>query len=296
MKNYLFIYNPKSGNHQITQNLNKVNTILMEKNILLTHLPLDSQKDVFTLVSGHFLKRFDALIVSGGDGSVNLGVNILHRNKVDIPLGIIPTGTCNDFANNIGISTNIEKAAEIIAQGKKVRVDVGTINDEECFINSFAGGQLINAAFTTDNNLKKNFGVGAYYLNVFQQVVELKFHDLRVIANQRTYNGRYLLFSISSGKQLGSMVNLVPKADMNDGKFELLLIKECNKLELFQSLMDALGNGVYNNRNINIIKSSNFTIESNEEISTTVDGERGVALPVKIDVLKGYIEVFAQKE
>lgn len=278
------------------QNLSKLNAIFLESNILLTHYFFSPQGDIQKNLGADFLKKFDGIVVAGGDGSIQMLVNHLYVQKVQLPLGILPFGTSNDFARNLQIPINMEKAAMIITEGYLSYMDVGLLNESCCFVDAFAGGNLIDAAFTTDGALKKALGVGAYYLNLFQGMIELKFHDLKITVENKTMEKRALLFMLSNGKHVGGMKNLFPKAKLSDGKFEMLVVNECSKFELIQSVMEALKGGAYGVKYFEIFTGSQFRVESQEKMQTTVDGEIGPKLPINMQVLKQHLPVFTHKK
>lgn len=81
------------------------------------------------------------ILVAGGDGTVNYVVNLLKRRNLDLPVAVLPTGTANDFANTLGVPSDIEKACRRILGGEIRRVDLGRANDEY-FVNVFSCGLL----------------------------------------------------------------------------------------------------------------------------------------------------------
>jgi len=98
------------------------------------------------------------VISSGGDGTLNFICNIIMKNNLSVPMGIIPAGTCNDFASILNIPTSVEECVDIILKGRTVDVDVGVVDDS--FLSSCAGGVFVDVSFSTE----KNLGALAYYL------------------------------------------------------------------------------------------------------------------------------------
>ena len=130
MKKTIFIYNPLSGARFIVPRLSYVFEIFQRNKILVQPYVLDvsKQDDLIELIK---VERYDFVIVAGGDGSVNFVVNVLMKTGLDIPLGVVPAGTCNDFAKCMDIPIKFEESLNIILHGKIKRVDIGLLNKEK---------------------------------------------------------------------------------------------------------------------------------------------------------------------
>lgn len=164
MEKILLIYNPNSGKKNIASHLDKIVDIFESAGKLITLYRID-EKNRMSMEEIIQNGSFDGIVVCGGDGSVNSVASMILKNGVDIPLGIIPNGTCNDFSRSLGMPSDIIRCARIIAQGNVTRTDIGFINgSESIFVNELAGGVLVAASFSTDQNMKKMFGPLAYYV------------------------------------------------------------------------------------------------------------------------------------
>ena len=161
MENILFVYNPESGKRKIVGMLDTLAKIFQKQDKFLTFYRIsdDNASTVLDVIKN---SSFDGIVVCGGDGTVNIIANLLLQNKIKIPFGIIPNGTCNDFARSLNLPTDQIACAEQIALGRSTTVDVGIVNNEHYFINELAGGVFVNVSFQTDSELKKAFGPLAY--------------------------------------------------------------------------------------------------------------------------------------
>ncbi len=140
MKKLLFIYNPKSGKGQIRTHLadiiEKLSSMNLEISVHVTQGNQDASK--FVLKYG---KSFDLILCSGGDGTLSEVVSGVVGGSLRLPIGYIPTGSTNDFANTLNIPKQISASLDTLINGNLFPCDIGKIN-EEYFIYVAAFGAL----------------------------------------------------------------------------------------------------------------------------------------------------------
>ena len=293
MKNVLFIYNPNSGKRVISSQLDKLVGIFTEEGMIPTIArigAIDDNDSVRELIASG---RFDGVIVAGGDGSVNTIIKTVLDTGADIPVGIIPTGTCNDFSRSLGMPGDIIRCARLIAQGNVMRVDIGFINGgESIFINEIGGGVLATVSFSTDQNLKKLFGPLAYYINGIGELANLKPFELKLTTPEQEYDEQALVFAILNGTDMSGFSNVIRDAQMQDGMMDILIFKDANPLEITDSLLKFVSGGEFKDENVVRIRTSKCTIDCSANVSTTVDGEKGPAFPFTLEMKKQAIQIY----
>ncbi|NTV91226.1 MAG: lipid kinase, partial [Clostridiales bacterium] len=141
MERTLLVYNPFSGNRNVPRRLDNIIQKFLARGILAIPYRMDKNSDD-ELKQLIVSDEFSSIVVSGGDGTVAGIVNTMLKSGVDKPVGIIPAGTCNDFARSLGIPTDMNKSIEVILEGRTESVDAGLINDELYFLNTCAGGNF----------------------------------------------------------------------------------------------------------------------------------------------------------
>lgn len=293
MKKGLFIYNAASGDHSVP---NKLDTILgrfQEKNILIQpyRLYCGEHENLVSLLKD---ETFEFAMISGGDGTINSVVNTILKNEIQLPVGILPTGTCNDFARSLNLPNSLDECLSIILNGNIMKIDVGLINGETYFLGTCAGGFFVDVSFNTDSELKKNFGPLAYYLQAIGEVKNKKSFTIKLKTDTDTIKNEVLLFLILNGKNAGGFSNIVKEADISDGIMEIILIKDCNHIDLANMFFKVLSNDLLRNKNVKLIRTKSCTIESNVDIPLSVDGEKGVSLPIKVEFLNKVLSVFTK--
>ena len=290
MEKLLFVYNPASGKRTITTHIDKIIEIFAKQNKALTLYRLSDQNSIpldELIVTG----GFDGVVVAGGDGSVNTIIKTVINNNLDIPVGVLPTGTCNDFSRSLGMPTDILRCARLIAQGNVLKTDIGTINDG-IFINEVAGGVLVNVSFSTDQNLKKMFGPLAYYINGLGELTSIKPFDLTVTTKEQVYNEKALIFLVLNGSDMSGFTNVIKDAQMEDGMMDILIFKNTNPLEITDSLLKFVSGGEFKEENVVKIRTKECVIDCSDNISTTVDGEQGPSFPLKLKMEKQAVKIY----
>lgn len=294
MKNALFVYNPISGGHKIPHELDYILASFQKNGVLVQpYRIIDANNEylVSVLKSG----MYDFVVASGGDGTINFVANILLNNQIKIPIGIIPSGTCNDFAKCLGINS-LKDSINIILQGKTLNSDVGYINNSHYFLSTFAGGNLVDVSFSTNSDLKKNFGPFAYYLKGLSEVANIKSFDLKVVADEHIVEGKFLLFLIVNGKQAAGFPNLLSDADFTDGYMDIILVKKCSNINLASIFFKVLSKESMNDKNVIILKAKKCELISKSPIALTVDGEKSELFPATIEFKHKLLEVFVPQQ
>jgi diacylglycerol kinase (ATP) len=293
MKKAIFVYNPTAGDHSISNKLDIVLKKFQEKGIHVQPFRVMTENDDFLL---NILKenKFDFAFVSGGDGTLNHVVNTMLSNKIDIPIGIIPTGTSNDFARCLNLSHDINDCIDIILAGNTIGVDVGLINGKQYFLSTCAGGLFVDVSFSTHSELKRNFGTFAYYLKALSELKNIKSFKIKIKTDKEEIEEDVLLFLVLNGKHAAGFFNLVEEADFSDGLMDIVLIKNCSHIDLAGMFFNVLSNDYLNNKNVMKLTTKSCTIKGNKQINLSVDGEKGDGLPVNIRFINKAIRVFVR--
>lgn len=294
MKNALFVYNPVSGGHKVPNELDYILASFQDRGILVQPYRLTEGSNEY-LISEMKSGRYELVAASGGDGTINSVANMLLHNQVKMPLGVIPSGTCNDFAKCLGINS-LKESIDIILNGNTIMCDVGYINESQYFLSTFAGGNFVDVSFSTNSELKKNFGPFAYYLKGLSEVANIKNFNLKITADEHIIEGKFLLFLIVNGKQAAGFPNLLKQADYTDGYMDIILVKKCSNINLASIFFKVLSKESVDDKNVIILKARKCELTSKHPLALTVDGERSGLFPATIEFKQKYLEVFVPEE
>jgi len=295
MKKIQLIYNPYAGAREFPYLLDYTIKIFQEKGHEVNIYRTNSRDDFKNFIAREDCQDYEGIIIAGGDGSVNLAVNTLLNEKRDIPLGIIPAGTANDFASHLGIPMDLSEAIKSLSNLSIRQVDVGLVNNQ-FFINVCSGGLLTNISQKVDLGLKNNLGKIAYYLKGMQELPHFKSMKLKIESQEVNITEDFYLFLVLNGSGAGGFTKLGGGASVDDGKLDFVGLKAMNMTQLpllFSKIL--LGEHIKDKRVIyfqtEALRIENLGDETSN-LTTDVDGEKGPQYPLNISVVPGRLKVF----
>lgn len=293
MKKALLVYNPQSGNRNVPRKLDYIIERFVGNNILITPFRMGSEGNERIL---DVLREGDYsfVVVSGGDGTVNSVVNIMNRNSLQLPIGVIPSGTCNDFARSLNIPLDLKRCMDIIIAGNTADVDAGLLNNEFYFLNTCAGGNFVDVSYNTSSEFKKNFGPLAYYMKALGEVANIKPVKLKITTDNEILEQEILFFLILNGKHAAGFYNVIKEADLSDGFMDILLLINCAPIDLAGLFFKVMNNDFINDRNVMWLRTKNCTIEGNSDFPLSVDGEKWEKLPITVNFINKILKVYVK--
>ncbi len=276
MKKLLLILNPNSGKKKANRYLVQILDILNRGGFDVTVYVTAARGDATEVVRKR-AAEFDRILCIGGDGTFNEMISGLLPTGLSTPISYIPAGSTNDFATSLHLSKNILQAARDIAEGKPHPLDLGRFNDRYfSYIASF--GAFTRASYATSQSLKNALGHFAYILSGIKEIASIRSHHMRVtLADGTVYEDDYIFGAVSNSTSVAGILTLAPElVDMNDGLFEVLLVrKPHNPLELSDCVL-ALTTQDYNTPMLTLCSSARVEMESAEELAWSLDGEEAM--------------------
>lgn len=276
MKKMLFIYNPNAGKGLLKAKLSDVLDIMVKAGYELVVYPTQSYKDAYRKVK-HMDKDYDIVVCSGGDGTLDEVVTgMMKRDKEDrIPIGYIPTGTTNDFANSLHISRDIMEAADATVNGTPFACDIGKFN-KDIFVYVAAFGLFTDVPYQTDQKLKNALGHAAYVLEGVKRLSNIPSYHIKITADGREIEDEFMIGMISNSRSVAGFRSIMGKdVKFDDGEFEVMLIKKPKSLIGLQEIITALLIENFDTKHMYTFKAKEILLESKGEIPWTLDGEFG---------------------
>ncbi|MBQ6321615.1 MAG: YegS/Rv2252/BmrU family lipid kinase, partial [Lachnospiraceae bacterium] len=219
-------------------------------------------------------RGFDLIVCSGGDGTLDEVVTGMMRGRFRTPLGYIPAGSTNDFANSLGIPSKMRRAAKAIATGEVFPCDVGRLN-EDFFIYVAAFGAFTDVSYKTSQESKNALGHAAYLLEGVKSLSTLKSWKMEYHSRERSGEGEFLYGMITNSNSVGGFKGITGRnVDLSDGVFEVTLILMPDNIMEWPAIIAAMLAGEPNNRLITF-KTARVEFISEDEVPWTVDGEFG---------------------
>jgi diacylglycerol kinase (ATP) len=239
----------------------------------------------------------DALIVVGGDGMVNLGVNLVAGRGV--PLGLIPAGTGNDMARALGIPhENQEAALDVLIEALNYParvIDAGLVTDAKGETRWF--GCMLSAGFDSLVNERANTwrhprGASRYTLAMLRELITLKPIQYKITHDGQEFESGGMMMSVGNGVSLGGGMKVTPTAILDDGLLDILVVGPLSRTAFLRIFPKVFAGTHIEDPRVRIVKARKIRIEADDVVAYT-DGERFAPLPIDIEVKPGALKVFA---
>lgn len=291
MKKAKFIYNPNSGEKSISNSLDSIISIYQKNNITLIPYRIDKNE----CIDKAFLDiddTYEHLLMAGGDGTIDTVINTMKNLNINLPIGILPVGTANDFAHSLGLEFDIKKAVENIINSKPRSFDIGKINDKY-FINVASAGMFTDVSQKINPDLKNYMGKAAYYIAGIEETLHIRAFNIKVKSDEVEYKGNMYLMLVFNGKTAGNL-NLAYKAKLDDGYLDVIIFKDIpipKSIPVFINVLKGEHLDNLNEDDILYFKTKEIYIECEDGITTDIDGEKGPDFPLNIKCIEGGLKI-----
>lgn len=273
-KQVLLIVNPKAGKGKIQKKIPEI-----QQNIVQSGYDVDliyTQKFVsVTDIIKKYEKKIDIAICCGGDGTVNDLINAIMKLDEKPQMSFIPIGTVNDFAKTIELSKKKFLYPGVLKKSTKKKSDIGKFN-EKYFSYVAAFGAFTPVSYVTGQRLKNVFGKLAYFIVAIKYIWKIKSYEININIDEEKIKQECIYGSVSNSKSIGGF-QWFRKRDIaiNDGKFELLLIKKPkHKIQYISIILDIIFKR-YQSKNFFYKQGTKIKIISEKKLAWTIDGEFG---------------------
>lgn len=277
MKRMLFVYNPNAGKGLLKGRLSDVLDIFIKADYEVVVYPTQSYRDAYRKIAHMRDDYYDLVVCSGGDGTLDEVVTgMMKRDKDErVPIGYIPTGTTNDFANSLHISRDIMEAADASVHGKPFACDIGRFN-HDIFVYVAAFGLFTDVPYQTDQKLKNALGHAAYVLEGAKRLSNIPSYHIKITNGDHVIEDEFMIGMITNSKSVAGFRNIMGReVKFDDGEFEVTLIKKPKSLIELQEIITSLLVEKFDTKHMYTFKTKEMFLESEEEIPWTLDGEYG---------------------
>lgn len=272
-KKLLLIVNPCSGRAKMRTELLKVVEILSADDYAVTVYPTKARGDATEYVSALKTNEYEKIVVCGGDGTLNEVITGLMRSGLHCTLGYIPSGTLNEWSSGLGIARSIPKAAADITTGKKIQLDIGKFGDKY-FSYTASFGAFTDASYSAPQDVKNVLGQAAYFFEGIKSLGNIKPVHLKFKTAERETEGDFLFGAVSNSMSVGGIVKFDESAvKLNDGRFEILLIRNPDNILKLQPIIDGIIKRDFDREGIEFFTAESVLVTGGEGLSWTLDGE-----------------------
>ena len=296
MQKLLFIVNPCAGQKKILRHLPEVIALFNREGWEVT-VYMTERSGHGTQIARERSVDFDRIVCAGGDGTLNEVITGVLQAGASVPIGYIPCGSTNDFASTLRLPLNIPAAASVAATGVAMPPDVGRFGDRYfSYVASF--GAFTRTSYTTPQNVKNALGHLAYFLDGISELGQIRPTHARFEYDGKVVEGDYIFGAISNSTSVGGVLTLDPRdVDLQDGLFELLLIRSPRDWQEFRELLRALREQKYEASVITFDSFSRLTVCQNDPTPWSLDGERADGHPcIAVENLHHAIQIIHNRE
>lgn len=287
------IFNPVAGQSNPDQDIEQIKSLL-ESAIALDIIYTTPEIDAAQLATEAIAKGVEAIIVSGGDGTVSAVAEAMIGS--DIPLGIIARGTANAFANALGIPTQIEAACQTILAGSTEVVDAATCNGKPMILLAGIGFEA-ETVENADREAKNRLGMLAYILAGIGQLRNLEQFDVKIETEDRIIKTSAVAVTIANTAPPTSILAQGPAGLLyDDGLLDLTIVASANVMAAIAASYDLLNtarSGEPSHRDdIGYMRARKVIITTDPPQKVALDGEIIGMTPIEVECIPGALTIF----
>ncbi|AMG18723.2 diacylglycerol kinase family lipid kinase [Staphylococcus saprophyticus] len=299
-KHGVLFYHEHTGIKDIYRGLGDVATSLTT---FCRHLSIqlsENEGDIITFCQKIKDKRYsddvDIIFILGGDGTVNELVNGIMKSELNLPIGIIPGGTFNDFVKTLNLNPRHKMASQQLMNAELRPYDVMKINDEYAL--NFVGlGLIVQNAENVQNGNKDIFGKLSYVGSTVKTLLNPEHFDYKISVDDQTVDGNTSMLVVANGPFIGG--SRIPLTDLspNDGYLNTFIFKE-QSLSVLNDVFKQRDSMNWNKmtEGIKHLPAKKITIETDPQMKVDIDGEINQKTPLEIEVIPNAIQILTLPE
>lgn len=287
MKTVVFL-NPSSAGGKALEAREKIESCLSgsgkENEIYVTK----DLEDMIGAIRSYIPTDYTNFIGCGGDGTIHYLINELA--DTDKTAGIIPLGSGNDIALNLGIPMDIEESCSIINRGNVKKLDLGVINDSHYYL-CIAGSGFDSVVNDLANNTKFPIkGPSKYTYSVYKSLLTFRSKKFTFTYDGQERELEGMMVAAANMSSYGGGMKITPDADPESGMFDICTIKKMSKLHFIQIFPRVFEGKHIDDPNVEIFRTDELTLDSEHDFSVFADGEYICKLPATFKMAPAKID------
>ena len=227
-------------------------------------------------------ERPDAIVALGGDGTQHYVLNGMVGSE--IPLGIIPCGSGNDFAKGLGIPTQPRAAAEVLCAGKTRRVDLGRVGNTVYGCIAGAGFDSVVTRYANER-VRRLRGSWAYAWSILRCLETYRPEPLEITSDAQEFSGEVIFAVVGNNVSYGGGIHLTPRAKLDDGLLDVCIVPYMGKWELLRWVPRAYRGEHLQHPRIIYFQARKVSLSTRSHLELFGDGEYMQELPATIEVV-----------
>lgn len=284
-KRLLIIRNPTAGQRR-ARDYAKALALFREAGCAVTVAETAARGDAMRFAREADEAAFDAVVAVGGDGTINETVNGLAGRK--LPLGVIPLGTSNVLAHEIGVGKDIGRAVETILTGQRTPIAVADAGGHLCCLMLSAGSDA-RAVARVRPALKSLLGEGAYYIAGLEEIIAGSHRMLQVEVDGKAHEAATVV--VMNGRLYGGKYLCAPDADMRDPVLHVILLTRPGRWNTIRYGAALIGGRLHRMGDVRIIPARNVRISGPEGEPCQTDGDLIGEAPMDIAIRPNALDI-----
>ena len=295
IKKLCFLVNPKAGKQKSEAIIRQIKHELVKKSIDFNFFHSDKGGSISEFIQKEDLKGFDGLCVLGGDGTINEAINglMLLDQPKNIPLGIIPTGSGNAFAETLGELDPIKMLSNILT-GETSLIDVFKIDDRE---KTFFAINIIGWGMAAEVNILAEklrwMGGIRYSVASLITVMRMKQKHLKANLDESSIEDKALFFLALNNVHTGKGMQMAPNAILDDGLIDIILVRSASKPRVLKIFTQLFSGTHIKDPHVEYSQITSFDIET-ENDPLNIDGENTGVSPIKVELINKAVRIFGK--
>lgn len=284
MKKYLFVINPVAGNGKGKEQIQRINQYMNALGADYSIKISNKVGNVTEITAWGCENNFTDIITVGGDGTFVEAVNGVDLNA-SVRLGLIPSGTGNDFARVLNMPREVKACLDVIVKGDTKLVDIGLVNQQR-FINVCCMGIDGEIILDTDRIKDKIKGTTAYVLSTLKALAVYKAKKVLITIDGQELMREIILVAIGNGKYIGGGMMVTPDAEIDDALLDICIVNKLSKsklIMLFPSIFK--GTHIFVKPTVEMYRGKEIFVEAIEDrLLINADGNIIGTTPGKISI------------
>lgn len=263
-----FIVNPKAGTNLQRHIRESVDKYLNHKGFEYGFLFTERAQHARELAEQAIAEGYEIIVAVGGDGSINEVASAVTGTEA--VLGIVPAGSGNGLAMHLGYGRDVDEAIKMINTAEESAIDVGFMNGRPFFNLAGIGFDGLVSNMMKGSNWR---GFVPYFLNSVKAGLQYTPRECRIEIDDRVLTEKCFIISIANGPMWGYNFQIAPDARLDDGLFEVVLLKDAPKWQYFAAVPASLSGKIYDAEFVEHFTTSRVKIVSEGKNFVHLDGE-----------------------
>lgn len=292
----LILINPNAGGGKSIRYIDDIKSLFTKYDIEFKLLVTNDLIQLNSELNEVDFGKYDGLIVAGGDGTFFNVLNQFMRlpNRPEIPFGVLPIGTGNSFSRDIiDGEASLEDFVRIIKDGHTRRIDLAKVESPQ---EAFYFANMMGFGFITDVSATaarlKMFKKMSYTLGVLYNTILLNTFNLRITIDGEAHNWKNVFVILSNSKYTGGNYLIAPRAKLDDGKLDLIIVNKLKRLHLLQTFPKIFDGSHVDTEYVDYIQAKEIELEADVNKTLSPDGEVYGKFPVTVSCVPGALLVF----